>query len=516
MSPNDEIADETAPAPGSALYDAVALRAIEARAAAELGEAYALMQRAGAAAWSELLNRWTRAFRLLVVCGPGNNGGDGYVLATLARQSGRDVAVLRLPEHAPRSALARRAAAEYAQAGGAALEFDGALPAADVVVDALFGIGLSRAPDAASAALIAAINAHPAPVLALDAPSGVDADSGRAHAAAVNAQRTLEFIAPKAGLRSGAALDHTGALALASLQLAPERYGIEAVAEALAADDLGRWLRPRRRDSHKGRNGRVLCVGGDHGHGGALLLCAQAALRSGAGLLDAATRAAHVAPMLARLPEAMPRAVDDSNALNGSALNGAELDAALDAADAVAIGPGLGQQAWGRALYARVLACAKPRLFDADALNLLAAQPQPLPADCVLTPHPGEAARLLGCDTAHVQDDRFAAVSALAERYGCAVVLKGAGSLVAAPRRRTRVIGAGNPGMAVGGMGDVLSGVVAALLAQGLDGFDAASCGALLHAVAGDQAARDGGERGLLPSDLMPWLRRCANPRGAA
>ncbi|WP_363797581.1 NAD(P)H-hydrate dehydratase [Lysobacter firmicutimachus] len=506
MPPNAEIAGRTAAAPGTALYDAVALRAIEARAAAELGDAYVLMQRAGAAAWSELLNHWTRAFRLLVVCGPGNNGGDGYVLATLARQSGRDVSVLRLPGHAPRSALARRAAAEYAQAGGATLAFDGELPAADVVVDALFGIGLSRAPDAASADLIAAINAHPAPVLALDVPSGVDADSGQAHVAAVIAQRTLEFIAPKAGLRSGAALDHVGALAVARLQLDPEHYGVEAVAEALGAADLGRWLRPRRRDSHKGRNGRVLCVGGDHGHGGALLLCAQAALRSGAGLLDAATRAAHVAPMLARLPEAMPRAVE----------SGEELAAAIDAADVVAIGPGLGQQGWGRALYARVLASAKPRLFDADALNLLAAQPRALPADCVLTPHPGEAARLLGSAAAQVQADRFAAVRALVDRYGCAVVLKGAGSLIAAPQRRTRLIAAGNPGMAVGGMGDVLSGAIAALLAQGLDAFDAASCGALLHAVAGDEAAREGGERGLLPSDLMPWLRRCANPRGAA
>lgn len=518
MSPNDRNAEPAAGASAAAaaaaplaLYDAAALRAIEACAAAELGDAYALMQRAGAAAWRELLNQWTRAFRLLVVCGPGNNGGDGYVLATLARQSGREVAVLRLREHAPRSALAQRAAAEYEQAGGRTLEFDGTLPAAEVVVDAVFGIGLARAPDPATAVLLAAINAHPAPVLALDVPSGVDADRGHAYPGAVAAQRTLEFIAPKAGLRSGAALDRVGVLALARLELEPQRYRAEPVAEAWFAEDLQRWLRPRKRDSHKGRNGRVLCVGGDHGHGGALLLCAQAALRSGAGLLDAATRAAHVAPMLARLPEAMPRAIED-----GSAANGDGLDAALDAADAIAIGPGLGQQAWGRALYARVLASAKPRLFDADALNLLAAQPQALPADCVLTPHPGEAARLLGCDTAQVQADRFGAARALAERYGCAVILKGAGSLVAAPRRRLRLIAAGNPGMAVGGMGDVLSGVVAALLAQGLDGFDAASCGALLHAAAGDQAARDGGERGLLPSDLMPWLRRCANPRGAA
>lgn len=488
--------------PPTGLFDAAALRAIETAAAAELGDAYALMARAGEAAWRELLGHWPQAMRLLVVCGPGNNGGDGYVLATHAQQAGRKVSVLRLPGHAPRGALAERAAAGYAQAGGRTIDFDGVLPEADVIVDALFGIGLSRAPDAAASALIDAINAHPASVLALDVPSGVDADRGHAYSSAVSAQRTLEFIAAKRGLRSGAALDRVGVLSVAALGLPRELYGVPASAHWLRADDLRRWLSPRLRDSHKGRNGRVLCVGGDHGHGGALLLCAQAALRSGAGLLDAITREAHVAPMLARLPEAMPRAIAE----------GDDPRAAFEAADAVAIGPGLGQQAWGRALYRYALDSGKPLLFDADALNLLAAAPRALPADTVLTPHPGEAARLLGSDTAAVQADRFAAVRALVERYACVVVLKGAGTLVAAPDRVVQVIGAGNPGMAVGGMGDVLSGVIAALRAQGLDGFDAAGCGALLHSLAGDDAARDGGERGLLPSDLMPWLRRRANP----
>ncbi|WP_408953326.1 NAD(P)H-hydrate dehydratase [Lysobacter sp. Hz 25] len=499
MSPT---AETSSPMPPTALFDGAALRAIEAAAAAELGDAHALMARAGEAAWRELLGHWPQAMRLLVVCGPGNNGGDGYVLAMHAQQAGRKVQVLRLPGHAPRGALAERAAAGYAQAGGRVVEFEGALPETELIVDALFGIGLSRAPDAAAAALIDAINAHPAPVLALDVPSGVDADRGYAYPSAVTAQRTLEFIAGKCGLRSGAALDRVGALALADLGLPRELYGISASAHWLRAGDVSRWLSPRLRDSHKGRNGRVLCIGGDHGHGGALLLCAQAALRSGAGLLDAITREAHVAPMLARLPEAMPRAIGE----------GDDPGATFAAANVIAIGPGLGQETWGRELYRYALDSGKPLLFDADALNLLAAAPRRLPADTVLTPHPGEAARLLGSDTATVQADRFAAVRALVERYACTVVLKGAGTLVAAPDRIVRVIGAGNPGMAVGGMGDVLSGVIAALRAQGLDAFDAASCGALLHSLAGDDAARDGGERGLLPSDLMPWLRRRANP----
>ncbi|QQP97721.1 NAD(P)H-hydrate dehydratase [Lysobacter enzymogenes] len=487
----------------AALYDAAALRAVEQAAADRLGDAYELMRRAGEAAWREWLDRWTQAYSLLVVCGPGNNGGDGYVMAAHAQRNGRRVAVVRLSEHAPRGELAQRAAAEYLDAGGAVVEFDGALPAADAVVDALFGIGLSRPPDAAAGALIDAINAHPAPVFALDVPSGVDADRGAADGAAVVADCTLEFIARKHGLRTGAALDFCGELVLADLGLSVPDYGVYPVAEWLRAGDLRRWLRPRRRDSHKGRNGRVLCIGGDHGHGGAPLLCAQAALRSGAGLVDAATRADHIAPLLARLPEAMPRAVESSE----------DARAALDAADVIAIGPGLGQHEWGAHLFAAALASGKPLLLDADALNLLAAQPRALPADCILTPHPGEAARLLGSDASRIQSDRYAAVRALSERYRCAVVLKGAGTLVHALGQGVRTIGAGNPGMAVGGMGDALSGAIAALRAQGLDAFDAASCGALLHSVAGDRAAQEGGERGLLPSDLMPWLRRCANPR---
>ena len=281
--------------------------------------------------------------------------------------------------------------------------------------------------------------------------------------------------------------------------------GSDASVEPLQPHDLRRWLHPRRRDSHKGEHGRVLCIGGEHGHGGAIVLAAEAALRSGAGLVDVVTRQPHVAALLARLPEAMAHGhSDDADALDARF---------IDAADVIAIGPGLGQGAWGGMLLARILTADKPAVFDADALNLLASSPRrPLPAGSILTPHPGEAARLLGIDTAAVQRDRVGAACRLAEQFAAVVVLKGAGSIVAAPGRLPRRVEAGNPGMAVGGMGDVLTGVVAALYAQGLGAFDAASCGALLHALAGDTAAREGGERGLLPSDVMPWLRRLANP----
>jgi len=259
-------------------------------------------------------------------------------------------------------------------------------------------------------------------------------------------------------------------------------------------------LPPRPVDSHKGRNGHVLCVGGNAGSGGAVMLSAESALRAGAGLVSVATQPQHVAPLLGRLPEAMVHAVQDS----------AGLQALLPRATVIAIGPGLGQDDWAHELYRQVLASGKPLVIDADALNLLAAHPHTL-QDAILTPHPGEAARLLGTDTASVQADRFAAAAALAARFNAVVVLKGAGTVVTAPYARPRVIAAGNPGMAVGGMGDLLTGIIAALRGQGLDAFDAASSGALLHALAGDAAASEG-QRGLLPTDLLVPLRRLANP----
>ncbi|GHA74502.1 NAD(P)H-hydrate dehydratase [Cognatilysobacter bugurensis] len=483
------------------LFDSAALRAVEQRAAQATGDAFELMRRAGRAAWRELLEHWPKARRLLIVCGPGNNGGDGYVLATHAQQSGRDVRVIASTDTPPISVLARDACRAYVAAGGRVGPFDGALPEADLVVDALFGIGLSRVPEGPSAALIDAMNAHDAPVFALDVPSGVDAERGSAPAAAVRAACTLELIASKAGLRTGAALDCTGALGLATLDTEPFLEGLLPVGTTLDARSLVRWLQPRSRDSHKGRHGRVLCVGGERGGGGAIMLCAEAALRTGAGLVDVATRGAHIAALLARTPEAMAHACDDVGALRPS----------VDAADCIAIGPGLGQGEWGRALLDCALDAARPLVLDADALNLLVARPTPLPPDAIITPHPGEAARLLGTDTIGVQRDRIAAARSLVHRFGCVVVLKGAGTIVVAPDARLHVIAAGNPGLAVGGTGDVLTGVIAALRAQGLDAFDAAACGALLHAVAGDSAAADG-QRGLRASDLMPWLRRHSNP----
>ena len=484
------------------LYSPPALRDLEARGTALLeGDAFVLMARAGQAGWRCVLRHWPQALRIAVVCGPGNNGGDGYVLARHALEAGREVRVLQLAP--PATDVARRAHDEFVAAGGKATAFEGAIGEADLLVDALFGIGLSSAPDAGATTLIDALNAHPAPTLALDVPSGIDADSGHAPGVAVVADRTLQFIARHRGLRTGVAMDHAGHLELATLDLPDAAFdGLAPSAHAWRADGLAGFFPLRQRDHHKGRNGHVLCIGGDQGGGGAVLLAAEAALRTGAGLASLATRTSHVATALARRPEAMAHAVEGVG----------DLVPLLARADVLAIGPGLGRDAWGHGLLALALGQPQPRVLDADALNLLAANQWSTGAGDVLTPHPGEAGRLLGTTTEAVQADRFGAAQALCERFGATVVLKGAGSIVASPGAIPAVIGAGNPGMAVGGMGDLLTGVIAALLAQGLTARDAATAGALLHAAAGDAAARDDGERGLLPSDLLPWLRRLANP----
>ena len=492
------------------LYRSGAVRAAEQTAMARFGlDEDDLMARAGLAAWRLLLERWPQAQRIGIACGPGNNGGDGYVLAELARASGRHVFVVRLDDSVKPGA-AQRAAEAFVQAGGEVSTYrpDGALPSADVWVDALFGIGLHRALDGAVAAFVAALN-HDAPILALDVPSGVDADTGDDHGLSVRATVTQTFIAGKPGLFTGRGRVAAGEVVIDPLGLvAPVFADLEPAALLARPPAPAHGFAPPARDAHKGHFGTVLCIGGDHGYGGAIALCAEAAHRVGAGLVSAATRAEHVPVLLARRPETMARTVDTTDALWPL----------LDRCTVIAVGPGLGHEAWGRMLLDAALAAGRPTVVDADALNLLAATPERLAGHplAVFTPHPGEAARLLDRAVSELEADRVGAARTLAERTGGAVVWKGAGTVVAAPGATPVLVDAGNPGMATGGMGDVLTGTIAGLLAQGLAPFEAAVCGALLHAAAGDDAAREGGERGLLPSDLFPYLRRLANPGAGA
>jgi ADP-dependent NAD(P)H-hydrate dehydratase / NAD(P)H-hydrate epimerase len=486
-----------------AVYSASQVRELERRAIAGGIPGYELMCRAGASALRVVQTRWPRARRVVVYCGAGNNGGDGYALARFARGAGLDAAIVSLIPLDRLQGEAAQAAQDCRAAGVAIHAFGGpaapAAGAADVLVDALLGIGANREVAGDFAAAIAALNDAGAPVLALDVPSGLHADTGLPLGSAVRAAVSLTFIGLKPGLFLGAGCDHTGEIELADLGV-PESFGrdMAPVLTRLTGADLDRALPPRPRSAHKGTSGRLLLLGGAPGMPGAIRLAAEAALRTGAGLAYVAAHRDSAPVVLAGRPEVICRAVDSAG----------DLGALLDLADGVVVGPGLGTSAWARQLWRRVLETELPLVVDADGLNLLAEAPVAR-GRWVLTPHPAEAARLLGVGTHEVQHDRLAAVRELAARYDAVAVLKGACSLVATPAG-VAVCDRGNPGMATAGMGDVLAGVLGALVVQTRDLAGSARAGVLLHALAGDDAARDG-ERGTLAGDLLPHLKRWAN-----
>ncbi len=487
----------------SRLYRAAQVRELDRRAIEEHGiPGYELMTRAGRSAWHLAGEYFPGIRRPWVVCGAGNNAGDGYVVARLALQAGREpvVAWLKDPETLTGDALTAWRA--YRDAGGEAGPWDdGPMPGdRDLVVDGLLGTGLDRPLAGRWAAVVAAINDSGRPVLALDIPSGLNADTGAEMGAAVRADLTVTFVGMKLGLLTGRGPARCGHIRFASLAIPPAVLQLEPAATRLRDDLLGRVLPPRDRDAHKGRHGHVLVVGGGPGMGGAPRLAAEAALRAGAGLVSVATRPEHVPPLLAGCPEVMAREISDA----------ADLDPLLDRADVVALGPGLGRCAWARGVFDRVLGAAVPAVVDADGLNLLAEAPRRRD-DWVLTPHPGEAGRLLDRPVAAVESDRPEAVRSLQARYGGVAVLKGAGTLVCAPGQCLSLCDRGNPGMATAGMGDVLTGIIASLAAQSLGLAEAASAGVLVHALAGDRAAGPA-QRGLMARDLIDAIRPVVNP----
>ncbi|OWJ98470.1 bifunctional ADP-dependent NAD(P)H-hydrate dehydratase/NAD(P)H-hydrate epimerase [Pseudomonas sp. A46] len=478
------------------LHSAAQVRDLDARLIAAGTPGFELMRRAAHATWRALRRRWPDVGCLTVLAGRGNNAGDGYLVAALAQRAGWRVRVLAL-------------SAPDALMGDAALARDEALaadvrpqpwsecaPLEGVVLDALLGTGLAGAVREPYAQAIRLLNASALPVLAVDIPSGLCADTGRVLGVAVRADLTVTFIGLKLGLFTADAPDQVGELVFDDLQADPAMVAATPrVADRLSLGNLPR-LAPRLRTAHKGQLGHLLVVGGDLGLGGASLLSAESALRAGAGLVSLATRPDHVPAALARRPEVMCAGVRSAN----------QLLALARQADVLVVGPGLGQGAWGRSLISAVSGLSAPQVWDADALNLLAADQAELPVGSVITPHPGEAARLLGVSTAEVQADRPRAARELAQRFQAVVLLKGAGSLVAAPDGRMALCDRGHPVMAGAGLGDVLAGLIGALLAQGLDPYGAACLAVWLHARAGEVLAPGG--RGLAASDLLPTIRQ--------
>ena len=486
----------------TALYRACDVRELDRRAIGAGGiPGIDLMERAGLESFRVLRERWPAARRVTVVAGPGNNGGDGFVVARLAADEGLSVLVSLIGDAAQIAGDARIAYRRMIDAAPDPFPIRAIAEDTDVIVDALFGTGLTRDVSGAAAEAVRAMNESSAPVLALDVPSGIHCDTGRALGDAVHAAVTVSFIGLKQGLFTGAGRECGGEIVYRDLGVPEHVFSpVDASARRMAYEHCPGLIGPRRGDAHKGRFGHVLVVGGDHGFAGAARLAGEAAGRSGAGLVSVATRPGHVAALVASRPEMMVHGVESPDAL----------DPLIERASVIAVGPGLGRGGWGASLLTRVVATDRVLVIDADAINLLAqgsaVWPSAAARAVVYTPHPGEAGRVLGTPVGALESDRFSAARALAEAHPGTWLLKGAGTIVAEPGATPRVCEGGNPGMASGGMGDVLTGVVAALLAQGCRAIDAASAGACVHAAAGDAAARDG-ERGMLASDVVAALR---------
>ncbi|AQS40157.1 yjeF-like protein, hydroxyethylthiazole kinase-related [Shewanella psychrophila] len=462
-----------------------------------------LVESAGDAAYRQIVKIKNSETPILVLVGNGNNGADAFVCARHLLAAGYDVSLMAVSRDINAKGASVHSV-EYihardgfkANAGVIDTPNMGRIIAAEVIIDGLLGIGLKGEIRAPVRDIITAINSSNAWVFSLDLPSGINADTGSGHCV-VQANMTMTFGGVKQGLLTGHARQCVGELFFADLGLSA--FFPESKVTRVSNDLLADMLLPRARDSHKGLSGKVTVVGGDKGMAGAIKLAAEACLRAGTGLVTVLSRPEHLNIINANRPELM---------FWGCEVVDMEVYLRLGWANTLIIGPGLGKQSWGYNLFKAVRLSDKPCVVDADALNLLSEE------HCnnnnwVLTPHSGEAARLLGITIAEVERDRFAAADNIQKRYGGVVVLKGPGSLIF-DGKKCVVAPVGNPGLASGGCGDVLTGVIAALISQGFSLFDAAIMGVIVHGEAADRAVT-AGERGMLASDLMPHIRSLVN-----
>lgn len=470
-----------------------------------------LMRSAAQACVDVLLGQAPSPGKVSVLCGSGNNAGDGFIIAGLLANRGIEVTVGLVGKVPSAETDAGKAYGYCREAGVEILTAELSLQDSAFVVDALLGTGLIGPVRPEYQQVISAVNLHDCTVLAVDLPSGLCADTGNILGACVKADMTVTFIGRKLGLFTNDGPEVVGELNFADLSVPGSVFdAIEPSARMLSYEDQIRKLPVRNRNAHKMNHGHVLVVGGDQGMAGAVAMAAEAALYSGAGLVSVATHPTSVNSLVARRPEVMTKSVTTPD----------ELKVLINRATVVVVGPGLGNDslgndslggdsAWASELFDIVLEAELPMIIDADGLNRLSRLPQQSTKrdNWILTPHPGEARNLLG---KNVQVNRLASVKQLQEKYGGVSLLKGAGTLIAS-RHDVWLCPYGNPGMSVAGMGDVLSGVIGGLVAQGLDVNDAACLGVIVHSLAADNITARQGERGLLATQLLPEIRKLLN-----
>jgi len=468
---------------------------------------YTLMRRAGQAVFDFIEKKFMTPATLLIVCGAGNNAGDGYVMARIADQRGWKVKVVSLIDISLLKGDAALACEHWRECGEI-LEADiTLLEDVDVVVDAILGTGLTREVSEHWQLWINAISASDNYIVSIDLPSGLNPNTGSIMGAAIVADATVCFIGLKLGMFTASGKACCGEIIFDDLSLPEVLYDSVPERALLLNMQTCKTLSPRRHDTHKGHNGHVLVIGGNDGMPGAVILVAKAALRTGAGLVSVVTKHEHVTSVATVCPEVM---------VLGSR-NGDIPESLINKASCIVIGPGLGLDAWAQRLLYQTHNSSVPLVLDADALNLLADGQGDIfqmmhsdhRATCIITPHPGEAARLLSCSVNDIQNDRFAATKKLYEKTGAIIVLKGSGTTVF-DGMTMRVCPYGNASMSVAGMGDALTGIISACIAQGLSINEAAATGVFYHALAGDLVAGEH-TRGVLTSDMIEKIPQVVN-----
>jgi hydroxyethylthiazole kinase-like uncharacterized protein yjeF len=515
MTLTDLLTEQAASILAHKIVSSEQVRALEPKAAQLSGcSIFELMQRAGESAFQVLRQTWPNAQNILVLAGNGNNAGDGYVLAKLAKQQGMNVVVVCEQPKRELADDAKQAQSQWKTLSGKTLAFSEVDYAQfDVLVDALLGTGVTGEVKTSFQSVIQQVNQADIPVLSIDLPSGMQANSGQALSICIKADATVTFVATKPGLVSGIGKENCGEVTFADLAVGTAFFSIAPSEAQLVNWSMLQPLQARPEHGNKGSFGKLLCIGGNQGMAGAIRLSAESALRCGVGLVKVYCHESSSLSISAGRPEIM--------------LTHKELEVALDWCNCIAIGPGLGQDDWAYQQFSRLIAYIKdhpkPLVIDADGLNLLATMTDDanmqntlaqIPA-LVLTPHPGEASRLLNCNIAKVESDRYLASKNIAQKYKATCVLKGAGTIVQTDGKHQEqkcwVCKGGNPGMATAGMGDLLTGVVGAFLAQGFASHKAAIYGVCAHAEAGDRIAEQYGQRGMITSDLLQPLRAIVN-----
>lgn len=461
---------------------------------------FELMFQAGKAVFNILqseLSDIEKQYPIFILCGSGNNGGDGYIAAALANAAGFQVTCLEIGDFSKQTNTAKKAKKFAEEKQTYIKEYnDDNFPEKSIIIDAILGIGIKGVVREEQAKIITKINHSQAFIIAIDNPSGLDCDSGEILGIAVKAHLTITFLARKQGLYLNYGNSHSGKIIFSNLNAKYDDFlhNLSPQYHILEENDLSKIIPPRELNSHKGNFGNIVIIGGDYNMGGAVIMAAEAACRSGAGKVTILTQKEHISAIISRLPNVMTASFESKEYLEQIKQN----------KTLIAIGPGLGQSDWSKTLFDFFMASDVPKIIDADALNLLSKSTKKYNLqNAIITPHPKEAARLLEISVEEVQNNRQKTVQDLFNKYGAIIILKGSNSLIYNGDGNFYVCPYGNPAMAVAGMGDILTGFITGFATQNITLTEATILGVYYHALKADKICKTQGEIGLLPMDMF-------------